>query len=326
MNIQRRPFLAIGLTLLAASDATLAQTPGKVWRIGHLSNASAPDENIHAFREQLKILGYVEGRNLSIEYRWGAGREERLPELAAELVQLNVDAIIVRGQQSVAAAKRATSSIPIVMASVADAVGTGMVASLARPGGNITGSTNMSTELAAKRVQLLQEVIPGLARVAILVLKAGPATPLFLEQVSVATQQLGIAVGVHALNQPEAIADAFTSMQRARAQALIVQASPFTIDNGMRIVELATLHRMPVIFETRSAVNQGGFMSYGPSLSEQHRRAALYVDKIFKGAKPADLPVEQPSKFELVINLKAAKALGLTIPQSMLLRADEVAQ
>ena len=326
MNCRRRPLIASGMALLAAPGAMFAQTPEKVWRLGFLSNARAPDASNDAFMDQLKALGYVEGRNLQIEYRWGAGNDARLTEMAADLVRLTVDAIVTRGQQAVVAAKRTTSTIPIVISAAADPVGTGMVASLSRPGGNITGLSTVSTDLAAKRVQLLREVLPTATRAAVLVLKGGPATPLFVEQIRAAGQQLGIAVFVQEVNDPQALVAAFAAMQHERAQVLLVQSSPFTNDNAKRITELALQHRMLSIFEARGPVDLGGLLSYGPSLPDMHRRAAFYVDRIFKGAKPADLPLEQPTKFELIINLMTAKAFGITIPQSLLLRADEVIQ
>ena len=322
--MNRRDTVLALAALGAAPLSTRAQQADKVWRIGFLSSASGPDESIEAFREQLRSLGYLEGRNLLIEYRWGAGKEERLPELAAELVRLKVDVIVTRGQQSVVAAKRATSTIPIVIGSAADPVGTGLIDSLARPGGNITGISFVASDLAGKRVQLLREILPEATRVAVLVLKGGPAVPLFIEPIRTAAQRMGITLVVQDVNEAEALAGAFAVMQRERAQVLIVQLSPFTDDHRKRIVELAAQHRLPTIFESRGSVDVGGFISYGPGLPEMFRRAAFYVDRIFKGAKPADLPVEQPTKIEMVINLKTAKALGLTIPQSLLVRADEV--
>ena len=326
MNTHRRQLLSAGSALLAMPGLALAQAPERVWRLGFLSNGRAPDASDDAFKDQLKALGYLGGRNLQIEYRWGAGNEARLTEMAADLVRLKVDAIVTRGQQAVVVAKRATSTIPIVISAAADPVGTGMVASLSRPGGNITGLSTVSTDLAAKRVQLLREVLPTATRAAVLVLKGGPATPLFVEQIRAAGQQLGIAVFVQEVNDPQALVAAFAAMQHERAQVLLVQSSPFTNDNAKRITELALQHRMLSIFEARGPVDLGGLLSYGPSLPDMHRRAAFYVDRIFKGAKPADLPLEQPTKFELIINLMTAKAFGITIPQSLLLRADEVIQ
>jgi len=324
--MKKRDTVLALLALVASPLAAKAQQAAKVWRIGYLSPGSGPTESAEAFRDQLHILGYVEGRNLLIEYRWAAGKVERLPDLAAELVRLKVDAIVTPATFSTAAAKRATSTIPIVMLAASDPVGGGVVASLARPGGNVTGMSIQSTDLSGKRVQLLREIVPGITRVAALVAisGAGSSTPLFLEQTRAAAQQMGITVIVQDVREAEALAGAFAAMQRERAQALIVQVSPFTNDHRKQIVALATKHRLPAIFEIRGFVDAGGLLSYGPNLIEMFRRAAFFVDRIFKGAKPADLPVEQPTKFEMIINLKTAKVLGLTIPQSLLARADEV--
>ena len=282
-------------------------------------------ELIDAFREELRILGYAEGRNLSIEFRFAAGKEARLPELAAELAQLKVDLIMTVSTTQATAAKRATSTIPIVMVAPSDVLVGGLVASLARPGGNVTGMTFLSADLAGKRLQLLREVLPKATRVAVLANK-GPATPLILEQLQTAARQMGIALVVRLEDEAAALEGAFAAMRRERAQALWVQATPFSSAHRKQIVELAAQHRLPTLIEAREFVHDGGLMSYGPSFLDMFRRAAHYVDRIFKGAKPADLPIEQPMKFEMVINLKTAKALGLTIPQSVLARADEVIQ
>ncbi len=313
--------IALGTSPFAAE----AQQAGKVWRIGWLSSASGPNENVTAFLEEIRGLGYVEGRNLAIEYRWAAGKEERLPELAAELAALRIDIIVTVATLPVIAAKRATSTIPIIMTAPSDAVASGLVASLARPGGNVTGMTFLSTDLAGKRLQLLREVLPKATRVAVLAFKGtSGGTELFLEQLQASARQMGITLVVRKENEAAALAGAFAAMQRERAQALFVQVTPFTFESRERIVELATQHRLPTVIESRAFVDVGGLMSYGPNLPEMYRRSAHYVDRIFKGAKPADLPVEQPNKFEMVINLKTAKALGLTIPQAVLARADEV--
>jgi putative ABC transport system substrate-binding protein len=323
--MNRRDTVLALLSLGAGPHFAFAQQSGKVWRIGYLTPGSGPNAFVEAFREELRTLGYIEGRNLSIEYRYAAGKEERLPELAAELVQLKVDVIVTPATPAIAAAKRATSAIPIVMIAPTDAVGSGLVASLARPGGNVTGMTYLSTDLAGKRLQLLREVLPKAARVAVLAFKGGSgASELFLEKLQAAARQMGITLIVRKENEAAALGDAFAAMERERAQALIVEITPFTGDNRKRIVELAAQHRLPTLIEARGFVQIGGLMSYGPSLLEMYRRSAHYVDRIFKGAKPADLPVEQPTKFELVINMNTAKTLGLTIPQSMLARADEV--
>jgi putative ABC transport system substrate-binding protein len=324
--ISRRVLLSTaGIWLVSAPTVARAQQAGKVHRIGFLTLRSGLNEWDEAFRQALRELGYVEGRNLIIEYRWAAGNAERLPELAAELVQLKVDIIVAAATVPIQAAKRATSTIPIIIAAVADPVGMGLVASLARPSGNVTGLTLMSSDLAGKRLQLVREVLPKATRVAILAGRGG-ATPLFLDQMRAAAQQTGVQLVVQEVSGAEDLPGAFTAMQRERAQALIVQVSPLTSDHHKRIAELAAQYRLPAMYEVRGFVESGGLMSYGPSIVDMYRRAATYVDKILKGAKPADLPIEQPTKFELVINLKAAKALGLTIPPALLVRADQVIQ
>ena len=323
--MNRRDTVLTLLALGAAPHLAFAQQAGRVWRIGWLSLGSGSNRFMEAFSEELRSLGYVEGRNLAIEYRYAAGKEERLPEMAAEMVALRVDIIVTQATLPAMAAKRATSTIPIVMVAPTDAVGSGLVASLARPGGNVTGMTYLSTDLAGKRLQLLREALPEAARIAVLALKGNSsATGLFLESLQAAAQQMGVTLIVRRENEAAALAGAFAAMKRERAQALIVEVSPFTGENRKRIVELAVQHRLPTLIETRGFVDEGGLMSYGPSLLEMFRRSAHYVDRIFKGAKPADLPVEQPTKFELVINMKTAKTLGLTIPASLLARADEV--
>ena len=324
MNNRRKLVIALGAGALTAPFASFAQQQGKVWRVGFLTLTSGPDELVDAFREQLRTLGYIEGRNLSIEYRWGAGKEERLPELAEELVRLKVDVIVTRTTIVAAAAKRATSTIPVVMAGSADPVGAGVLASLARPGGNVTGLTSNSTEIVSKRLQLLRELVPKATRIATLTWEKSLTHQLFLEEVRAAARRMGITLIHQEVNTTEALAGAFDVMQRERAQALIVPTAPFMTNNRKQILELARKHRLPTMFEAREFVNEGGLMFYGPSSIEMHRRAAEYVDKIFKGAKPGDLPVEQPTKFELIINGKTAKALGLKIPQSLLISADKV--
>mgnify|MGYP001618145125 CR=1 FL=1 len=325
MNNRRKLVIALGAGALAAPLASFAQQQGKVWRVGFLGLGPGPNEFVAAFREQLHSLGYIEGRNLVIEYRWPAGDAARLSEMAAELVRLEVDVIATQATLPVEAAKRATSTIPIVMTAPSDAVGTGLVASLARPGGNVTGMTYLSTELVGKRLQLLREVLPKVTRIAVLAFKGSSrATELILEQLQLVAGQMGITLVVRRENEAEALAGAFSAMQRERAQALYVQNFPFSQANRNRIAELAIQQHLPSMFEARESVYVGGLLSYGPSLLELFRRAALYVDLILKGAKPADLPVQQPTKFEMAINMKTAKALGMTIPQSVLLRADEV--
>jgi putative ABC transport system substrate-binding protein len=324
--MKKRDTLLALLALGAAPFAATAQQPGKVWRIGYLALNSGPDESSEALFEQLRVLGYVEKRNLAIEFRWAAGREERTQELAEELVRLKMDAIVTRGTIVAAAAKRATSTIPIVMATAADPVGGGVITSLAHPGGNVTGTSMNSSEIAGKRLQLLRELLPKATRFAILVWEKSPLKARFLEQIRTAARQMGITLVIQEVNTPEALAGAFGAMRRERAQGVIVQTTPFTSNNRKRIVELAAQHLLPTMFEGRISVDDGGLVSYGASISDMHRRAAIFVDKILKGAKPADLPVEQPTKFEMFINLKTAKALGISIPPAVLMRADGVIQ
>ncbi|MFM9972313.1 MAG: ABC transporter substrate-binding protein [Burkholderiales bacterium] len=324
MITRRQLMLAAGAGALAMPFGVFAQPAGKVWRIGILSPQSGLSANFEAFLDQFRTLGYVEGRNLQIEYRWSAGRDERLPEMAADLVRLRVDAIVTHAGLPVAAAKAATSTIPIVTAATADPVGQGLVASLARPGGNVTGLSMLSSEIVSKRLQLLREIIPNLTRVAVLAQKGTPATPLLIEQLQLLTRRIGVTLSVHELNQASEFTGAFAAIQRERAQALIVQQNPFFRENSKQILEPALRHRLPSIFELRGFVDEGGLISYGPNVIDMFRRAAYYVDRILKGTKPADLPVEQPTKFEMVVNLKTAKALGITIPQTVLLQADEV--
>ena len=324
--MNRRDTVLALLVLGTSPLASFAQQQGKVWRIGWLSSRSGSHENEKAFLEEIRRLGYVEGRNLQIEYRWAAGKDERLPDLAAELARLKVDVIVAPATAPVTAAKGATSTIPIVMASAADPLGAGLVASLARPGGNVTGVSLLSNELAGKRIQLLHEILPRATLVGVLVARRSVTAQIFVEQTRAAAQQMGITVVTKNALAPEALEAVFAAMQRERAQALIVQLNPFTSEHRKLIAELAARHRLPAIFEARASVDAGGLLSYGTSLLERSRRAAHYVDKIFKGAKPADLPIEQPTVYELVINLRTAKALGLTIPQSLLVRADEVIQ
>jgi putative ABC transport system substrate-binding protein len=326
--MDRRAFLAVAAAggFIAMPAVARAQQAGKAHRIGFLSLQSGLTSTTEAFRQGLRELGYVEGRNLIIEYRWAARKEERLPGLAAELVRLKVEVIVTAAAPTVEAARRATSTIPIVMAAVADPVGSGLVASLARPGGNVTGLTALSTELAGKRLQLVRELVPKGTRVAVLAYHGTSATRLFLEQMRAAAQEIAVHLVVQEVTEAGDLPGAFTAMQHERAQALIVQITPFSADNAKLIVELAAQHRLPAMYDVRSFVEAGGLVSYGPSLPEMFRRAAFYVDRILKGAQPADLPVEQPTTFELVINLKTAKALGLTLPQSLLGRADQVIQ
>jgi putative ABC transport system substrate-binding protein len=321
------------LAVLAAPLAAEAQQAGNVPRIGYLEIAPAEgpiaQAMIDAFRQGLRERGHVEGQTFVIEYRAAAGRVERLSDLAAELVQLKVNVIAASAVPAALAAKRATDTIPIVSAVMADPVRDGLVASLARPGGNVTGLTFLAPALIAKRLQLLKEAVPGMSRVAALVHPGvyGEHTMRdMLKETEVAAQTLGVQLQVLEARSPEDFDTAFSAMVTNSAKALIVFPSPMFYVAHRRLVDLAAKHRLPTIYTSKENVAAGGLMSYGTSIPDLSRRAATYVDKILKGAKPGDLPVEQPTKFEFVINLKTAKALGLTIPPSVLARADEVIQ
>jgi putative ABC transport system substrate-binding protein len=320
-----RPVLTIILTmgLLATPLAADAQPAGKNPRIGILRPGSPPDPLLDAFRQGLRELGYDEGRNISIEYRWAEGRDDRLPGLAADLVRLKVD-VIVAGGGAVEAASRATRVIPIVMPiGAGDPVKLGLVTSLARPGGNVTGLTSLSGELPGKWMELLKETLPRLSRVAVLWDPAGD--PGQVKTSEAAARSLGVRLHVLKVDRTGGFEPAFAEARKNDAGALIVLGSPFFYVHRARLVELAAKHRLPAIYAQREFVQgSGGLMSYGTDYHHQFRRAATYVDKILKGAKPGDLPIEQPTKFELVLNRKTARALGLTIPPSVLARADEI--
>jgi putative ABC transport system substrate-binding protein len=293
--------------------------------VGVLRAGSPPDPSIEAFRAALRDLGYVEGQTIVVTQRWAEGRHERLPELAAELVRLRVDVILATQTPVALAAKQATRIIPIVMTS-ADPVGSGLVDSLARPGGNITGLTFVLPEVDGKRLQLLKELAPNVARVAILLTAAGnPAASLRSQESRLAAESLGLSLQAVEVAPPFDFEGAFAAIRRERADALLVTALLVTDEKDRKaIVELAAKHRLPTLYDRKEAVDAGGLMAYGPSPTDAYRRAAIYVDKILKGAKPADLPVEQPTTFELAINLKTARSLGLTIPPTLLQRADHV--
>jgi putative ABC transport system substrate-binding protein len=284
---------------------------------------SLDSHRVGAFVQRLRELGWIEGRNVAIEYRWGEGRIERLAEIAAEFVRLKVDVIVTSGTQQVVAAKQATSVIPIVFAAAGDPVGTGLVASLARPGGNVTGLSLLGTDLAAKRLELLREVVPGLRRLAIMANSAQRAPAVEMREVQATARTLGLEVVTSELRRPEDIAPAFEALT-GRAEALYVCNDPLVTTNRISINTLALGVRLPGMYNVREFVDAGGLMSYGPNFLDLYRRTADLVDKIRRGAKPADIPVEQPTRFELVINLRTAKALGLTISPALLLRADQV--
>jgi len=327
VTMNRRTFVRGTLGLLATPLAAQAQPAAKIARIGWLGVSPATNPHlIEAFRQGLRDLGYVEGRNLVIEIRSAEGKFERLPALAAELVALKVDVIVVGGTPAALAAKQATTILPIVVSAVGDPVGSGLVTSLARPGGNVTGVSNLSLELVAKRLELLKQAVPGVSRVAVLWQPGvlDEHTEDIRKGAEVAARALGVQLQFVEARSPKDFDRAFSEITRARPGALTVLPSSMFLIERRRLVDLTAKNRLPAVYFVREFVDAGSFMSYGPDLPDLNRRAATYVDKILKGAKPGDLPIEQPTKFELVINLKTAKALGLTIPPSLLQRADQV--
>jgi putative ABC transport system substrate-binding protein len=327
--MNRRTFLW-GLVVCAVTTplAAQAQPPAKMPRIGYLGpmSASGGARLLESFRQGLRELGYVEGQNIFVEYRWADGMPERFPALAAALIQLRVDAIVTYNNAPVAALQQATRTIPIVAANMGDPVGSGFVASLARPGGNITGFSGLSEELSRKWVELLREAAPKVSRVAVLTVAQTPAADGQWREIQGAAKALKATAQRHEIAGPDEIEQAFASLIKGRAQGLIVLPHAVTNARRTQIVSLAAELRLPGMYPDSQYVEAGGLMSYAANFSDLHRRAATVVDKILKGARPADLPIQQPTKFELVINLKTAKALGLAIPPGLLLRADEVIQ
>jgi putative ABC transport system substrate-binding protein len=327
--MERRTFMTlVSGGLLAAPLAAEAQPAGRVYRVGVLLAApvSAVGANVQAFRQGLRELGYVEGQNLTLELRGMTTAESRMDHLAADLVRSKTDVLVTWTTPATLAAKRATNTVPIVMVSVGDPVGAKLVASLSRPGGNVTGITSVSLELTGKQLQLLTDLRPGATRIAVLRNSTNPSAALIWRETQTAARALGVQLQLVDVRDPRELEAAFAAMGRERPPGLLVLADAMFLAERSRIAELAQKARLPTAFARSENVEAGGLVSYGPKLTEQFRQAAVYVDKILKGAKPADLPVERPTKFELVINLKTAKALGLTIPQSLLLRADEVIQ
>jgi len=315
--------LALAFSVVATPLAGEAQQAGKIPRIGVLQVWSSADPMVELIRQSLREVGYVEGQTIAIEFRLAEGKTERLPALAADLVQLKVDAIMTFGDPAIRAAQQATRTIPIV-AATDDLVGAGLVASLARPGGNTTGVSILASELNVKRLELLKRALPRVSRIAAL---WDPGSGTFhLKGLEAAARSLGVELQILEVRRPEDFRRAFEAAKKARAGALNVLASPFLYGHRQTIIDLAAKNRLPAIYQWREMAEAGGLMSYGPTLSELLRLCATVLDRILKGAKPGDLPVEQPRKLELVINLKTAKALGLKIPQSVLIRADEVIQ
>ena len=323
--MKRREFITLlGGAAAAWPFAARAQQAGKQPTIGFLGAApSIESQRIAAFVQRLRELGWIDGRNLAIEYRWAEGRDERYTEIAAELVRLKVDVIVTVATPATLAAKQATTVIPIVFLTASDPVGTGLVASLARPGGNVTGLANQISDTTGKKLEFLREVVPGLRRLAIMANVANPAAVLDMGQAQVTGRALGLEVTTSEIRRAEDISPAFDAL-KGRADALYLCPDPLMNTNRTQINIFAVRARLPTIYGVRDFVQAGGLMSYAPNLPNQFRRAADFVDKILRGAKPGDIPVEQPTKFELVINLTTAKALGLTVPPSLLARADEV--
>jgi len=324
--VRRRDFIKVIAGLAAAWPlAARAQTPaGKIYRLGFLQPGKPPEPLVEALRERLKELGYREGHNIAYEYRWAEGKNERLVELAKELVDVKVDVITTLSTPAALAAKNVTKTIPIVFTGVGDPVGAGVVHSLSHPGGNVTGISTLATELSAKRLELLKEIVPNAAPVAMVWNDTNPSMVLSAREAQNAADRLDLnlqSIGVHDLISFDA---AFATISSSHFNALLTLVDPFTREHRQRIVDFAAQRRLPAIYESREFVDAGGLVSYGPSFPALQRRAADYVSMIFKGGKPADIPIEQPTKFELIINLKTAKELGLTMPLTVLARADEL--
>jgi putative ABC transport system substrate-binding protein len=327
--MKRRTFIrAFASTLLAVPLAAEAQQTGKVWRIGYLGAAARPPDGAPpaALRQALQELGYVDGRNVTYAGRWAEARTERLPALAAELVGLKVDLIVTFGGKTALAVKEATATIPIVFVGAGDPVGIGLIASLSRPGGSVTGISDQANELSPKRLELLKEVVPKADRVAVLWNADDRAMTMRYREIEKAAHVLGVTVQPLGVREPEDFELAFSTMTRERPDALLLVTDALTNLNRKRVIDFAGARSIPAMYEYGFLVRDGGLMSYGPDFDDMLRRAAVYVDRILKGSKPSDLPVEQPNRYYLLVNLKTAKALGLTIPQSLLLRADEVIQ
>jgi putative tryptophan/tyrosine transport system substrate-binding protein len=324
--MRRREFitLIVGGAIAWPLDARAQAPIGKLHRLGILQPGAPPEPLVDAIRERLQELGYSEGHNIAFEYRWAEGKLDRLTELAKELVDLKVDVITTLSTPAAIAARKVTTTIPIVFAGVGDPVGSGIVPSLSHPGGNITGLSLLATELSGKRLELLEEIVPNASRVAMLWNDTNSGMVLRAHEAQDAANKLGVtlqSMGVHDLISFDS---AFAAIESGQTNAMLTLVDPFTREHRQRIVDFAARRRLPAIYESREFVDAGGLVSYGPNLAVLERRAADYVDMIFKGKNPADLPVEQPTRFEMVIGMKTAKALGLTIPQSVMLRADEM--
>ena len=314
--------ILLGTMLFALSALVGAQQPGKVHRVRYLSARLGIEARDEAFRKGLRDLGYIEGQNIVIDWRFAEEKPERLSALAKDLINLKVDVIVTHTAPAIRAAKQATKTVPIVMANVGDPVAAGFVVSFARPGGNITGLTNLSPALGGKRLELLKEVVPRLSRVAVFWNPDQHAPAL--KELDAAARSMGVQLRPTEVREPNDLESAFDAATKARADGLITLATSLLVDQRTRLTALASKRRIPAMYPQREIAEAGGLMAYGPDINDNFRRAAIYVDKILKGAKPADLPVEQPMKFEFIINLKAAKQIGLTIPPNVLARADKV--
>jgi putative ABC transport system substrate-binding protein len=328
VNVRRRSLCGAGAALLVGRSPVTAQVQGKVYRIGYLSPRATHAAVDDAFVRGMRELGYTVGRNLVIEYRWAENDLSRLQPLAHELVRLRVDLILTATTAGTRAAMLATRTIPIVMAATADPVAAGLIASLGRPGGNVTGMSLQTTDVARKRLQLMREIVPSATRVALLAEQVtGPTqgtTQLLVQETQAAATQMGVDLVVREIAHGNQFEDAFAQYRRERTEALIVQASQLTVEHRKKIVALAARERLPTMYEVRNFVDDGGLVSYGPDLLESYRRAATYVDRIFNGVSPGELPIEQPDKLELVITLRTAKELGISVSQALLVRAETV--
>jgi ABC-type uncharacterized transport system substrate-binding protein len=324
-DMKRREFITF-LGSVAAAWPLAASAQSKIPRIGFMGNSTAALEAnlVDAFREGLREHGYEEGRNIVIEYRWADGKYDQFPALVAELIAAKVDAIVTAGTPAALAVKRATTTVPLVMVAVGDPVGTGLVPSLARPGGNLTGLSSIAPDLEGKRLQLLREVVPALSHVAMFINSLNSFHVSSMRQARAAAQAMGIKLQLHDIRKSEDLDDAFAAIRKERPDALLILADRVFLHNRERMMDFTKEQRLPNVNAYKELVEVGGLMSYGPSYEDMHKRAAIYIDKILKGAKPADLPIEQPSKFTFIVNLKAAKALGVTVPSQLLGLADQL--
>jgi putative ABC transport system substrate-binding protein len=326
VNTRRKLLVALGISAFVAPFGARTQPAGKISQIGYIGNSTQALESslIDGFRQGLRERGYTEGNNIIVQYRWADGKPDAFPALITELIARNVEVLVVSGTPAALAAKKATSTVPIVMAAVGDAVGAGIIPSLARPGGNITGLTTLVTQLEGKQIQILHELVPKIRHLALLVNPDNPLIPPVLNATLAAAHTLRIPVRVYDVRTRNELGLAFDAIAKAKSDALAVLPDRTILSDRARIVQFAAQRRLPAIYPFSEFVEEGGLIFYGPNFADMFRRAASYVDKILKGARPADLPVEQPTTFELVINMKTAKALGITIPNSILLRADRV--